>query len=115
MSCFSLKGAADEWRATRAWVDACGAVDIEALEHEFGDASVWVTDTARHALSLSNLIFYLTRPTPCLARKRYGFKVGDDCVDTPGMLCAGQSAAKQPHERRLHWPGKQRAAGAVAS
>ena len=64
-SCLSLKGAADEWRATRDWVDQSGAVDIEALEREFGGALVWVTDTARHALSYANLIFYLTRPTPC--------------------------------------------------
>ena len=51
VSCCLQKGAADDWRAVHEWVDGSGAVAFDALEREFGGASVWVTDTARHVLS----------------------------------------------------------------
>ena len=44
------QGAADDWRACHDWVDGSGAVDIDVIEQEFGGASVWATDTTRHAL-----------------------------------------------------------------
>jgi len=80
-------------------------VDIDALEREFGGASVWVTDTARYALSSSYLSAAVLPQPSIVAPKR------DGCDDLPGLLCVGQSGAKEAHERRLHWPGRVTAAG----
>ena len=43
------QGAARDWHASREWVSDGGSVAIDTIEREFGGASVWATDTTRHA------------------------------------------------------------------
>ena len=78
MSCVLLQGAADDWHAIRDWVDCSGAVPIDALEHSFGGASVWVTDTARQAPSYPR--FFKCRG---FAHRRLAFPSERDRFEVP--------------------------------
>lgn len=47
---FAAQGIADDWRATREWVQPGGGIAIDVLEQDLGPAKVWATDVSRYAL-----------------------------------------------------------------